>query len=122
MFKSNRVVKYAQFECLLVFQIHHVRTQFYFSCFAEYSKMARFQGPTLTYYKNYNFETEPWWPKFEQLRSKYGIVVAKGEAVRQAKKTKAATTRQQQPQEQSNLNDAWQQSASSENLHTSNYK
>ena len=32
----------------------------------------------MTYYKTYNFENEPWWPKFESLRVKYGIEVVKG--------------------------------------------
>lgn len=45
----------------------------------------------MNYYKDYNFESEPWWPKFETLRSKYGITVVKGGTERQARKTTGAT-------------------------------
>lgn len=44
------------------------------------------KGPSLTYYRMYNFENEPWWPKFESLRVKYGIEVVKGGDERQARK------------------------------------
>jgi hypothetical protein len=39
------------------------------------------QGPSAVYYRTYNFENEPWWPKFDRLRAKYGIQVVKGDHV-----------------------------------------
>ena len=35
--------------------------------------------PSVNYYQEYNFERETWWPKFEQLKSKYGITIVKGD-------------------------------------------
>lgn len=29
-----------------------------------------------------NFENEPWWPKFDRLRSKFGITIVKGDRSR----------------------------------------
>ena len=47
-------------------------------------KFSLFSGPTANYYQTYNFEKEPWWPKFDALRSKYGIVIAKGDKTHQS--------------------------------------
>ena len=35
--------------------------------------------PSASYYQNYNFEREPWWPKFEKLKSKFNITIVKGD-------------------------------------------
>jgi hypothetical protein len=44
-----------------------------------------FKGPSLAYYRNYKFENEPWWPKFEKLRVKFGITVVKGDTPKRSK-------------------------------------
>ena len=36
-------------------------------------------GPQVSYYENYNFQNETWWPKFEQLKSRFNINVVKGD-------------------------------------------
>lgn len=45
------------------------------------------QGPSLTYYKNYNLESESWWPKFDTLRSRYGIKIVQGGSDLKVKKS-----------------------------------
>jgi hypothetical protein len=35
--------------------------------------------PSLDYYKQYNFTNEPWWPKFDTLRQRFGIEIIKGD-------------------------------------------
>lgn len=39
--------------------------------------------PTATYYQQYNFESEPWWPKFDRLKTKFGITIIKGDRLHQ---------------------------------------
>lgn len=39
--------------------------------------------PTATYYQQYNFESESWWPKFDRLKSKFGITIIKGDRFHQ---------------------------------------
>lgn len=65
----------------------------------------RSKGPTANYYQNYNFENEPWWPKFDALRSKHGITIVKGDKKHQnqarpkashvSRNNNSAATRQQ---------------------------
>ena len=59
-------------------------------------------GPSANYYESYNFEREPWWPKFEVLRNKYGIKIVKGDKKLITNKThqSRAQTHRQQPQQQ----------------------
>lgn len=47
--------------------------------------------PMANYYAQMNFEQEPWWPKFEQLKSKYGITIVKGDHKSRNKAPKASS-------------------------------
>lgn len=50
-----------------------------------YICLLMFQGPTAAYYQQYNFEIEPWWPKFDRLRNKFGITIIKGDKAHQGR-------------------------------------
>ncbi len=45
--------------------------------------------PTANYYQEYNFEREPWWPKFERLKNKFGITIIKGDRLHQSRRSTA---------------------------------
>ncbi len=47
-------------------------------------------GPTAQYYQQYNFEREPWWPKFDRLRSKFGITIVKGDKLNRSRTQNSA--------------------------------
>ena len=51
--------------------------------------------PSLTYYQKYNFESEPWWPKFDSLRQKYNIKIVKGDKVLRSRANQKVNQQQQ---------------------------
>ena len=46
--------------------------------------------PSITYYQNYNFESEAWWPKFDRLRQKFSIQIVKGDKQHASRSTNRA--------------------------------
>jgi hypothetical protein len=80
--------------------------------------LANDSRPVVTYYQTYQFEREPWWPKFEKLKAKYNISVVKGDRSKLSRKANNFKPIKQQSEPQQNVGSAQQTQNFNNNNHT----